>query len=161
MIIRPATSAELDDVMRIYDIARQAMRDAGNEAQWINGYPSRTLIEGDIARGACYVVEDDGALHGVFMFAVEDDPTYAHIEDGAWPNDEPYGVIHRIGSAGARRGILQAAVDFGLKHVDNLRIDTHADNEPMQHALAKAGFTKCGVIYCQDGTPRDAFHRVR
>ncbi len=157
MIVRPATPSELDDVMRIYDIARQAMRDAGNTAQWINGYPSRELIESDIERGACYVLEDDGALHGVFMFAVEADPTYAHIEDGAWPNDEPYGVIHRIGSAGTRRGILQAAVDFGLTQISNLRIDTHADNIPMQRALAKVGFRPCGTIYCQDGTPRIAF----
>ena len=157
MIVRPATPSEIDEIMHIYDIARQAMRDAGNTAQWINGYPTRELIENDIQRGVCHVIEDGGALHGVFMFAIEDDPTYAHIEDGAWPNDEPYGVIHRIGSAGTKRGILQAAVDFTRGKIGNLRIDTHADNEPMQRALAKAGFRPCGTIYCVDGTPRIAF----
>lgn len=162
MLIRAATPADLDDVMAIYDSARQTMRESGNESQWINGYPSRELIEGDIERGECYVIEgDDGHPHGVFFFAIGNDPTYNIIEDGAWLNDEPYGVIHRIGGDGTLRGVLPAAVEFALQSIGNIRIDTHADNAIMHHVLQKNGFGRCGIIYCEDGSPRVAYHLKR
>ena len=161
MLIRQATTGDIDDIMRTYDTARTFMRANGNSSQWVNGYPSRELVEDDIAQGACFVIEgDDGCIHGVFAFFIGDDPTYAIIEDGAWLNDEPYGTIHRIGSDGALRGALAAAVAFACKRAGNVRVDTHADNTPMQNALIKAGFIRCGVIYCQDGTPREAFQLV-
>lgn len=168
--VRPATANDLDDIMAIYDIGRQTMRANGNTAQWVGGYPTRSMIADDIDQGACYVVEDDaetcGAhadrppVHGVFFFALGEDPTYATIEDGAWLNDEPYGVIHRVSSDGKTRGILASAVQFATEQTSNVRIDTHADNTIMQAALAKAGFTPCGTVYCHDGTPRIAFQLV-
>ena len=159
MHIRRASADDVDEIMSIYDHARQTMRNNGNDAQWINGYPSRDLISSDVERGESYIVEgDDGLAHGVFMFALGDDPSYDVIEDGAWLNDEPYGVIHRIGTDGRIRGALAAAVDFALQHTDNVRIDTHESNAAMRHALAKAGFRQCGIVYCQDGTARFAFH---
>ena len=155
---RRATVEDLDTIMGIYGKARQIMRDSGNTRQWVNGYPSRNLIEGDIERGESFVIEDlEGTIHAVFMFSVGDDPTYSIIEDGAWLNDNPYGVIHRIASDGLVRGILAAAVTFARNTVGDIRIDTHADNAMMQRSLQKAGFERCGIIYCQDGTPRIAF----
>jgi len=161
MRIRNAEQSDMEAIMAIYEEGRSFMRATGNANQWVNGYPSRALIEGDIANGNCYVVEsDDGAAHGVFAFIIGADPTYTIIEDGAWLNDEPYGTIHRIASDGVLRGVLAEAVAFALERTRNLRIDTHEDNGPMQGALAKAGFTRCGIIYCEDGTPRIAFHLI-
>lgn len=177
MYVRPAAVEDLQAIMAIYDIGRRAMRASGNLSQWINGYPSRQLILDDISAGNCFVIcepsseaEDApelergegprAAIRGVFMFALGEDPTYAVIEDGEWLNSEPYGVIHRISSDGKTRGILAMAVAFALEHVSNVRIDTHADNAIMQAALAKAGFTRCGIIYCDDGSPRIAFQLV-
>ncbi|MBQ9004415.1 MAG: GNAT family N-acetyltransferase [Eggerthellaceae bacterium] len=158
MIIRVAETADLDDIMRIYDKARETMRASGNRSQWINGYPAREMVEGDIARRESYVVEgDDGVPHAVFMFAVEEDPTYARIEDGAWLDDEPYGVIHRIGSDGELRGVVPAALAYCTAVIGNIRIDTHADNTIMRHVLEKCGFAHCGTIYCHDGSPRVAY----
>ena len=56
---------------------------------------------------------------------------------------------------------MASAAEFGKARAKNLRIDTHADNAPMQHVLEKAGFARCGTIYCQDGSPRVAFHLVK
>ena len=149
---------DIDEIMRIYDTARQTMRASGNQAQWVNGYPKREMIEDDIARRVSYVMlGDDGKPHAVFMFSVEDDPTYALIEDGTWIDDEPYGVVHRIGSDGVIPGVLAKAVAFCSSIIGNLRIDTHADNVIMHHVLAKVGFKRCGTIYCQDGSPRVAY----
>ena len=158
MHVRKATYADLNDAMRIYDYARETMRKNGNHSQWINGYPSRELLKGDLENGDLYIIEgEDGLAHAVFMFSTIADETYDVIENGAWLNDEPYGVIHRIGSDGAIRGALSSAVSYALQHVKNIRIDTHADNSIMQNALKKAGFMQCGTIYCFDGSPRIAF----
>ena len=49
MIIRKAELCELDEIMKIFDKARQYMREKGNRNQWINGYPSRRLITEDMS----------------------------------------------------------------------------------------------------------------
>ena len=179
MVIRKAELAELDEIMKIFDIARQYMREKGNMNQWINGYPSRELITEDIEAGHLFVCLDsidgdcsgnhcndgnvgndgnDGKIHGVFAFILGDDPTYHVIEGGSWLNDEPYGTIHRMASDGVISGLLEKSMPFCLSHTDNVRIDTHGDNEPMLRAVKRYGFTHCGVIYVADGSPREAFH---
>ena len=34
------------------------------------------------------------------VFIIGADPTYEVIEDGAWPDNSPYGTIHRIAGDG-------------------------------------------------------------
>ena len=159
MQIRLAVPADLDAIMRVVDTARQFMRENGNKNQWINGYPSRALYAADMEAGHCYVVTEENQVHAVFTMLPGPDPTYAVIEDGAWPSDVPYAVIHRIGSDGQLRGVLRAAVDYTGAVCPVIRADTHRDNLPMQNALKKCGFVRCGVIYCDDGTPREAFQK--
>ena len=43
---------------------------------------------------------------------------------------------------------------------ESLRADTHADNKVMQHLLESEGFTRCGIIHVEDGTPRIAYQRL-
>ena len=40
-------------------------------------------------------------------------------------------------------------------------LDTHEANGPMRHKLEKNGFTYCGIIYVEDGTPRRAYQKVK
>ncbi len=157
MEIRKAVHADLDEVMDIYEAARGIMRSSGNVNQWVNGYPQRDVLEQDINRGELYVAESDGKLCAVFMFTLRDDPTYAYVEDGAWPNDMPYGTIHRLGSSGKVRGVGGACIEFCKERIANVRADTHADNLIMQNLLKKHGFVRCCRIYVEDGTPREAF----
>lgn len=161
LTIRLCAPADVGTVTAIYDSARRYMRAAGNLKQWADGYPARADVEADLRAGNLYVGELAGEIVMVFAFIVGEDPTYAVIEDGAWLNDAPYGTIHRIASAGRRGGMLAACVEFCLRRVDNLRIDTHADNRPMLAAIARSGFERCGIIHCRDGSPRLAFHLVR
>lgn len=159
--IRPARAGDLEAMLAVYACARDFMARTGNPRQWADGYPKRELLEEDIARGRSYVMEgEDGAVHAVFFYAPGPDPTYAVIEDGAWLNDEPYGVIHRIAGDGQLKGVLSAAVAFCRARCSNLRIDTHHDNVVMQRALEKAGFVRCGVIYLENGDPRIAYQKT-
>lgn len=158
--IRKTTFNDLDKVMSIYDFARSFMAKNGNPTQWGDGYPVRSLIEEDIKRGESYVMVDGDDIHGVFMFMQRVEPTYATLEGGEWLDDEPYGTIHRIATDGTVSKMFDKCVEFCLGITKNLRVDTHKDNIPMQKAIARNGFTYCGVIYMlHDGTPRIAFHR--
>lgn len=159
LTVRNVTVGEIDRVMEIFDIARSFMRKSGNMTQWINGYPDRETTASDIACGKLYAVCDGDHLCGVFFFDICEDKTYNYIEDGQWLNDKPYGVIHRVGSDGSRKGVLSAAVDFAFGKIGNIKIDTHSDNKVMQHLLLKSGFQKCGTIYIEDGSPRVAFQK--
>ena len=43
---------------------------------------------------------DDRKLAAVFAYIEGNDPTYSDIFDGAWLNNLPYAVVHRLASAG-------------------------------------------------------------
>lgn len=155
-MIRKANLCEIYDILMIYERARNFMRESGNPNQWKLGYPSKEIITSDILAENLYVITDKNRIDGVFMFAKGPDPTYAVI-DGAWKNDNEYFVIHRVASAGTKKGILFDAVNFALEQTSEIRIDTHEDNMPMQHQLEKAGFIKCGIIKLANGDPRIAY----
>lgn len=156
MTIRSATAADLPELLRVYDRARQFMREAGNPTQWSYHYPSVELLQSDLAKDALYGIEQDGALVGAFALLPGAEPTYQKI-DSAWHADLPYATLHRVASDGSCRGIAQACFDFAKSRYSYLRIDTHADNLPMQAVIQKAGFRPCGTIIIADGSPRIAF----
>lgn len=152
---------DIQTVMQIYADARRFMAQTGNPGQWGDNYPEEALIRKDIEEGISYVAESEGKIAAVFVFFQGEDPTYRHIEDGAWKKDGPYGVIHRIAAAGGVRGAGSQCLQWGFSQCGNLRIDTHDDNKVMQHVLEKNGFERCGRIYLQDGSPRVAFQKTK
>lgn len=156
MWIRKANREDWQEILTIYTRAREYMRQTGNPNQWRTTAPSPQLLSEDIQAGNLYIVTDDVCIHGVFALIPGPDPTYAQI-DGAWCNDEPYGVIHRVASAGKRRGILETCLKYCRAQYSNLRIDTHHENRIMQHLLEKHGFIRCGIIQLTNGEPRIAY----
>ncbi len=160
MLIRLADKNDLNDILAIYESARCFMRNSGNPNQWGENNPPRSKTEEDIEQGCLYAVEDENIL-AVFYFNIGDDPTYEKIYEGKWLNNEPYGVIHRIAVSDAARGkgIASACFDYAFKMINNVKIDTHEDNLPMQRALLKYGFTKCGIIHLANGDKRIAFQK--
>ncbi|MGX7349606.1 GNAT family N-acetyltransferase [Dolosicoccus paucivorans] len=164
MKIRKATLDDLNTLEAIFEHGRQVMRQAGNYAQWVNGYPSRELLTQDIQQGHSYVAigEKDGEerIYASFYLTTDPDPTYQVIE-GAWLNDKPYATIHRIVSSGQRKGAGIECIQWVQSQYDNVRIDTHESNKLMQRILNKLNFKECGTIYVSDGSPRKAFHYAK
>lgn len=154
--IRKASREDLPRVEEIYAYARKFMEETGNPHQWGKTTPETTQLIDDIAKGDLYVLTDNGIIHGVFYFYIGTDPTYGVIEDGSWRSDTPYGTIHRIAGDGSG-GVLAAAVAFGKTKINHIRIDTHHDNKIMQRAISKQGFSRSGIIYLEDGSPRIAY----
>lgn len=160
-MFRGAIRSDLDTILGIYEHARSVMSASGNPTQWGSNFPPKELLEEDIERNRLFVYVVNGHIEAVFAFILGDDPTYAKIEDGQWLNDTlPYGTIHRLASAGTRKGVATEVIEWCIGHCDSLRADTHADNKIMQHLLEKNGFTRCGVIHVADGSPRFAYQKL-
>ena len=159
MNIRPATLNDLPAILAIYESARHYMREHGHLHQWTNGYPQAELLREDIALQHLYLCEENGEALGVFCYFVGEDPTYRVIYEGSWLNDLPYGVIHRIAVSAHRRGVASFCYDHCYARCNNLKIDTHRDNLPMQNSLAKNGFVKCGIIHLLSGDERMAYQK--
>ena len=160
MNIRRTKPEELEKVMELYASARDFMRRQGNPSQWGSTEPKKERVALDIAEGHSFVCCEGEALLGVFSFESDaDDPTYHEIREGEWPETDSYGVLHRIAVGTPGRGVAGFCLDWCWARCRQLRADTHADNLPMQRAMIKNGFERCGIIKTYDGTDRIAFAR--
>lgn len=158
MTITKAKYDDLEMIIPIYDYARSFMTDNGNPNQWIDGYPSREIIAEDINNDSFYVCKnEEESIVGAFTFIIGNDPTYENIYSGKWLNDKTYGVIHRLVSNGTTHAITKNCIEWCLKQIQNIRIDTHADNKIMQSLILKIGFEYCGIIHTHNGTERLAY----
>ncbi len=162
MYIRKAELTDLEIIMKIYAAARRFMAEHGNPRQWgNNNWPPEELIRNDIENGDSYVCVEKDEIAAVFFYKACHDTTYDVIEQGAWLDDSPYAVVHRIASSGKVKGVGAFCLDWAYKQSGHLRMDTHGDNVVMQNMLKKQGFCYCGIIYVEeDNDPRLAFEKV-
>lgn len=157
--IKHAAVTDIDRILEIIEIGKQTQLANNNPHQWCDEPPVKAKILEDIKLKRSYVY-DDGAIYGTFMFSDKPDPSYTNIEDGAWLNDEPYGVIHRIASDTTHTGILHTAIEYAKQTCNNIRIDTHPDNTIMKHLLIKEGFMRVGIVYIDGKLRREAYHLI-
>lgn len=160
-MVRLAKEKDLARILEIYSCAKVYMKKTGNPTQWNGSYPDRETLAEDIVRKQLFVMEEEGNIYACFALIGGEDPTYAVIEEGSWQSDEPYGTIHRIASDGSKRGIFEECISFARKTYNHLRVDTHADNSPMQKVILEGGFSYRGIIYIEDGTPRLAYEWIK
>ena len=165
MEIRKSSLQDVPRMMEIYSYARKFMAEHGNPRQWgPRNWPPEDLIRRDIQAGNSYVcVNDEGRVIGTFYFVQGKDiePTYSVIEDGAWLDNSPYGVVHRIAGDGSEKGIGSFCIQWAFRQCGHLRIDTHGDNTVMQNLVKKLGFAYCGVIHVvEDSDPRLAYEKT-
>ena len=96
-----------------------------------------------------------------YIYGKDIEPTYREITDGAWLDDSPYGVVHRIAADGSEKGIGAFCINWVFDQCGHIRIDTHGDNKAMQRLMTKLGFIHCGTIYVEeDDYPRLAFEKI-
>ncbi len=156
-----ALIADLPEILRLRDMARGIMRDNDNYEQWPEGYPTEETFRRDIEHQHSYVMEEDGKMVATWAFIPGPDPTYAVIYGGAWLDDErPYSVVHRIASTPQSHGVMDSLLQFCFSRTDNLRIDTHRDNQIMRHVLHRHGFAYCGIIHIANGEERLAYQKM-
>ena len=151
MQIRHTRPEDLPAMQEIFADARAFMRENGNPDQWGDRFPTREMLDKDLALHRSYVCEDNGKIAATFAFTTDGEPTYRVIRGGAWLDDAPYGVVHRIAAAKGTHGAASFCMNWCMEQCGNIRIDTHANNKPMQGLLNKLGYTYCGVIELENG----------
>lgn len=159
-MIRRANKEDIKCIMPIYEAAKKKMRADGNLHQWSDKYPDEETLLNDMSRDELYIAYDDEGIYGVFMISFSGEDTYKVIQ-GAWLNDEPYAVIHRIASLGNGKNLLKDAIDFTFEKTNNIRIDTHEDNNIMRTLLKKLGFFYTGIIHLKNGDERRAYQLIK
>lgn len=157
MRFRRAGASDIDRVMDILADGRRSLAALGID-QWQGSYPHRGAVEGDVARGDSYLVEDGERAVATAMIGFAGERDYDAIEGGAWltesRSDNPrYAVIHRVAVDAASQGrgaatfLLARAEELSRERgADSVRIDTHPGNGPMRRLLEKRGFSPCGTI---------------
>lgn len=158
MEIKKTNPDDIEALLPFYAKARELMNELGNPTQWGSNYPSRKLLEEDVAKGDLYTLLQDGQIVGGLVFAPGPEAVYETLK-GSWLDDDPYYVIHRMAAPGAK-GVAKWVFNWAMEQTDSLRIDTHADNAIMRHVLEREGFTYVGDILLPDGSRRRAYHRL-
>ena len=89
MQIRHTRPEELPAMQEIFADARAFMRENGNPDQWGDRFPTREMLDKDLALHRSYVCEDNGKIAATFAFTTDGEPTYRVIRGGAWLDDAP------------------------------------------------------------------------
>ncbi|KRK98217.1 acetyltransferase [Secundilactobacillus odoratitofui DSM 19909 = JCM 15043] len=154
--LKKATLTDLDTIIAILKDGSNQLAESGVD-QWQGDYPSRDQITYDINHGFAYLAQsDDNETVGAIAVVTPPDTSYDTMQ-GTWLNNsDSYIVIHRVAvhSNHAGHGYATQLFEAVINHVvsdhpeiKSIRIDTHADNKPMQHLINKMGFTKVGEIF--------------
>lgn len=151
---------EIPEIMDLMVEARQAQIDAGRP-QWPQGYPSRHIIEEDIARGCGRSLYFAQRIAG-YAAVIPGDPGYEGID--LWQKvDGPWCSVHRLAILPAWTGhhfatqfmemIIKDSRHRGFRE---LRFDTGEENLPMQALGQRLGFRCLGTAIFPWG-PRLAY----
>ncbi|WP_225046783.1 GNAT family N-acetyltransferase [Lacticaseibacillus kribbianus] len=164
---RQGTAADIPAIMGIISDARAFLKAQGIN-QWQGTYPDQPAVEADIAQATNRVLVMDGTVVGTASLIVGPDPFYKRIDGDGWVGTADYMMIHRFAASAKVRGqrlsklfmtsLLSEAYRRGFRDV---RIDTHAQNQIMQHVILGNGFQFRGIVYLDEPVPeRNAYQLV-
>ena len=150
-MIEKAKLMDLTEIVAVIESARAFLK-AQEIDQWQkSAYPAAADVRSDIENNVAYVLKVDGKVAAYAAVMTGFDPAYDLIH-GAWRNDShDYVTVHRMAVSTAFRGqalgqgFLTSVFETFSTYQD-FRVDTHPDNQIMQHILTKLGFEKCGVV---------------
>ena len=165
-MIRKAHHNDLDQVLRIYEEAKQFIK-SYNSPQWQDGYPNLDTFYDDLSNERLHVFENNQKVVACASF-YNDEKDYDVIYEGQWlTKSNNYMAVHTIAVLNSYlgRGIAKKFFDyiFNKYRVNSIRIDTHELNVPMMKMLEKNGFVYCGIIYLNNDKnhKRLAYERIR
>ena len=141
---------DLEELMKIYDLARVRMVNEGNLTQWDNRETFELELIDYINKKILYKVIENQEIVGYFAYIYDIEHAYDVI-DGKWLNQDKYITIHKIASKYNNKGIggfiIKYVIDRCKKEgIYNIKIDTHKNNLSMNKFLTNKGFINCGVI---------------
>ncbi len=166
-----ANEDDLKDIIDIITEAKGIMKEM-DIPQWQNpSYPTIEDLKEDLNDNSLYILKKNDELIGTASIFIRDnlrnEDNYQTIFEGKWLNEEAYVVIHRCAIRNKERGnnYINLLFNYATKvakdnNINNLRIDTHEKNGPMNRAIKKFGFLYCGKVIMLDGTERLAYQYI-
>jgi GNAT superfamily N-acetyltransferase len=149
MLIRLATTSDVDGMMVFLVMFVRLMRDSGN-LQWDEHYPNPEVFTRDIELAQLWVVEIDSQLAGVAALTTDQEPEYADV---GWDISETAIVVHRLAvdpgfqGRGVSIALLEHAEAIALQRgIAQIRVDTNTQNRVTQRLLPKLGYRLVGEI---------------
>lgn len=162
--LRKAVADDIPTIVEMCADGRRYQRELGF-FQWRDGYPSRSVIEHDVAAGKGYIVLLDGSVAGYCVIDTEGDAEYDKAAS-LWISSVPYAAVHRLVLAShARRRHLGRPVFAAIFDrisalgISCVKVDTGLDNVPMQKLLESLAFTRRGTRIFSWG-PRIAYEKT-
>jgi ribosomal protein S18 acetylase RimI-like enzyme len=137
--IKPATPADLDDVLEVLNEAARWLNSRGIKQWPIDGFP-RDLIAGDISRGEVYLARRARRAVGSF--------TLQSSDELFWPGaTEAASYIHRIAVRREARGLGIELLKFAERVTAAagrkiLRLDCFSGNDVLCNYYERAGFVR-------------------
>jgi GNAT superfamily N-acetyltransferase len=160
-----ATPAHCDWIVHQIDGCRKQMATHGS-GQWQGKEPSRETIENDILHQRFFLLFADHQPCGGAAL-MNHEPAYDHLLEGRWLNQDSYMVVHRLFIAPAYQGrhlskmlLDQLEQQAQQKLFNNLRLDTHALNQPMRGLLTRQHYHQVGKAWLPHAGERLVYHKV-
>lgn len=164
IFVRPGVVKDVPAILEIIASARQFLG-SQNIDQWQGRYPDEAAVQADIDAETNRVLVVDGQVAGTASLIDGPDPFYKRIDGAGWQGNGPYMMIHRFALSGRVRGqqlsrffmsnLISEAYAAGYR---DLRIDTHAQNQIMQHVILGNGYQYRGIVYLDEPVPeRNAY----
>ncbi|MBR3334160.1 MAG: GNAT family N-acetyltransferase [Clostridia bacterium] len=152
-MIRKATEADLNGVLRLYDEMHDAQEAGLICTNWKRGiYPSRVTAIAALERNNLFVTEENGRIIGSGIINHAQLEIYA---GAAWEHtvpDEQVCVLHTMmispaeSGKGHARDFLAFYEQYALEHsCPELRIDTSEINTPARAMYRKHGYHEIGI----------------
>lgn len=154
MMIRKATRADLNHIVRIYDEIHTAEEEGKCTTGWIREiYPVRETAEKALEREDLFVLEDGGRILGTALI----NQIQVDVYHGApWKHNVPEDqvcVLHTlvISPDAAGKGYGTAFIRFYEQYAaehgwPELRIDTNAGNQAARKMYRRLGYQEISVV---------------
>lgn len=164
---RRAEISDLKGIMEVIEDGKLFLKEQDID-QWQDGFPTEELIVEDIVMRESYVFTEEDEIIGYMTVNLSPEGNYNTI-DGAWKLEgSDYGTIHRTAVKSNFRGQGISLRMFFLaeqlcrkNEKQSIRIDTHRDNQLMQHLVTKYGYEYCGIIKLErSGSERIAYEKI-
>lgn len=124
--------SELAELFQIYLNAKTELERNGIY-QWVDIYPTKEIIEGDLTKGVLYVLKNGSDIFGAINISEEQEAEYQSVD---WKFDDVRVlVIHRlvIDPKHQRKGYAQRLMNFAenyaeKKNYTSIRLDAYSQN---------------------------------
>lgn len=152
--IRRPLENEIDALWQVFTETIASLQAAGID-QWDERYPTRDLLEADIASGSLWVAAQDGVPVGLVTAGDVWEPPYRDVR---WAFNGTALYVHRLAVSpqARRRGIAAKLVDqiereAELRRYDAVRLDAFVKNRASLELYRRRGYREAGRVHFAKG----------